>query len=52
MWNNIKKSNFCATGIPEGEEKMTSAEKVATNSPNQVKDIVYRFEKLSKAKIG
>lgn len=39
MWDTLKRSNTCATGVPEKEEKMShSTEKLAENSPTLIKD--------------
>ena len=44
-WDNIKPTNICIIGVPEGEEKKKRPEKifeeiVAENFPNMGKEIV------------
>ena len=43
LWNNIKRTNICIIGVPEGEEKEKSPEKIfediiAENFPNTRKE--------------
>ena len=45
LWDNIKPTNICIIGVPEGEERKKGPEKifeemVAENFPNMGKEIV------------
>ena len=44
LWDNIKRSNVCITGVPEGEEREKGPEKIfeeiiVENFPNMGKEI-------------
>lgn len=55
LQDNTKRFNICFIGVPEGEKKECSAEKVfeavPENVTNLMKDINLQFKKFSKPQI-
>ena len=54
LWDNIKGSNICIIGVPEGEEREEGAENIfeniiAENSPNLGREINIRSRKHRKS---
>ena len=52
-WDNIKPTNICIIGVPEGEEKKKRPEKIfeeilAENFPNMGKKIVYQVQEAQR----
>ena len=53
LWDNIKRSNICIIGVPEGEEKEKGPEKIreevtAENFPNMGKEIVNQVQEAQR----
>ena len=52
-WDNIKPTNICIIGVPEGEEKKKRPEKifeeiVAENFPNMGKEIINKVQEAQR----
>ena len=53
LWDNIKPTNICIIGVPEGEERKKGPEKifeeiVAENFPNMGKEIVNQIQEAQR----
>ena len=57
LWDNIKCTNICIIGVPEGEEKEKGPEKIfeeiiAEKFPNMGKEIVTPVQKCRESQAG
>ena len=55
LWDNIKCTNICIIGVPEGEEREEEREKIfeeiiAENFPNMGKDIFNQVQKAQSSR--
>ena len=53
LWDNIKRTNICIIGVPEGEKREKGFEKmfekiIAENLPNMGKEIVYQVQEAQR----
>ena len=51
LWDNIKHTNICITGVPEGEEREKGTEKIfqeiiAENLPNMGKELLTQIQEV------